>query len=212
MRTKVLWSLLLVGFTMGGCWAQEQRPSKQDQPTFPATSASGKQVLHRYNISTKDKLRKNPVGFTEWSVDRGKKLFQAQCVLCHGVNADGQGDFAGVSGLHPPAFNKPGSLSKRTDGELFVIIGTGSEKMPGRHLQMTEKQRWDTINYLRTVEGKTPAKTSDQKKQDTAILQRRQAGGHRPTLEISRLSVQWTEERKIAVNPKCNAPSRKEPT
>jgi mono/diheme cytochrome c family protein len=158
MKTKVLWSLLMVGFAVGGHWAQEKQPSKQEQPAAPATAP---QAPHTYNISPEDKERKNPVRFTDLSVERGKKLFQTQCVMCHGINADGKGELVGELDIHPPDFTKPEVLSKRTDGELFAIMGEGSEKMPGQSKRMTERQRWQIVNYLRVVEGKTPAKATD---------------------------------------------------
>ncbi len=163
MKTKILWSLLMLGFAWGSCWAEEKRPLKQVLPASPAISGTGQQTHHKFNVPVEQKERKNPVRFTELSVDRGKKLFQNHCVLCHGINADGKGDFTEVYGVHPPDFTKPAVLGGHTDGELFFIIGTGSEKMPGEHMKMTEKQRWDLVNYLRAVEGKTPAKVMGEK-------------------------------------------------
>jgi mono/diheme cytochrome c family protein len=163
MKTKILWSLLILGFASGIYGAEEKQPQKQEAPAVPAVSANGQQTHHALDIPPEGKDRKNPIRFTEVSVDHGKKLFQTQCVLCHGIKADGNGDFARVYGVHPPDFTNPEVLGKRTDGELFYIIGAGSEKMPGKHMQMTEKQRWDLVNYLRAVEGRKPSKTMSAK-------------------------------------------------
>jgi cytochrome c len=160
LKTKILRTLLMLAVAKGSLWAQVKRPPDQATRVAPAHSAKGLEEHSKPNVPPEEKMRKNPVRFTELSVDRGKQLFQTQCVLCHGVNADGKGDFAGVYGVHPPDFTRPGVLSKRTDGELFFIIGAGSEKMPGKHVQLSEKQRWDVVNYLRAVEGKIPAQTT----------------------------------------------------
>ena len=158
MKTRILWSLLMIGLVVGSCWGEEKRPQKQVLPTPPANTSTAQQAHHKYNVPAEEKERKNPVRFTELSVDRGRKLFQSHCALCHGINADGKGDFTGVYGVHPPDFTNPEELSQHTDGELFFIIGTGSEKMPGHHRKLAEKQRWDLVNYLRAVGGRTPEK------------------------------------------------------
>jgi mono/diheme cytochrome c family protein len=169
MKTRILWSLLIIGSVVGSSWAQEKRPQKQVLPTPPPNTFTAEQAHHKYNVPVEEKERKNPVRFTELSVDRGRKMFQNHCVLCHGINADGKGDFTGVYGVHPPDFTDPEQLRQRTDGELFYIIGTGSEKMPGQHRKLPERQRWDVVNYLRAVEGQTPAKVIGDKG-DTVIL------------------------------------------
>jgi mono/diheme cytochrome c family protein len=168
MKTKVLWALLMAGFAMGGCWAQEKQPSKQEQPAAPAAAP---QAPHTYNISREDKERKNPVRFTDFSAERGKKLFQTQCAMCHGKDADGKGELVEDLDIHPPDFTKPDVLGKRTDGELFAIMGEGSEKMPGQNKRMTERQRWQIVNYLRVVQGKTPAKaTEDERAEEGTVV------------------------------------------
>ncbi|HLY63843.1 MAG TPA: cytochrome c [Terriglobia bacterium] len=157
MKLKILRTLLMLPLGMGSLWAQARHPSDQKTPAPSGLPAQGLGEHYKPNVPPQERARKNPVRFTELPVDRGKRLFQTQCVLCHGVNADGKGDFVGVYGVHPPDFTRSGVLSKRTDGELFYIIGAGTEKMPGKHTQLTEQQRWDVVNYLRALEGKIPA-------------------------------------------------------
>lgn len=172
MKTTILWTLLMLALSMGGLWAQVRRPLDQkDQKAAAASAHSPLRLEEHYkpSVPPQEKMRKNPVRFTVLSVDRGKRLFQNQCVLCHGVNADGKGDFVGVYGIHPPDFTNPDVLGKRTDGELFYIISAGSEKMPGKHTQLTEVQRWDVVNYLRAVEGKIPAPTTSDNGKTTLL-------------------------------------------
>ena len=70
--------------------------------------------------------------FTEFSVERGKKIFTTQCALCHGTKGDGKGELAADMKLSLPDFTKPDTLKERTDGELFAIIGAGKEPMPAQ--------------------------------------------------------------------------------
>ena len=155
MRIRVLQLVLIAGLTPSSYLTQGALET-------PAQSAKEAGAPHTYNISSAQKVRKNPIRFTDGSVGRGKKAFLSRCVPCHGPNADGKGTLAEVINVKPPDFNKPGVLDQRTDGELFVIIGTGSENMPGKQLtRLTLQQRWDIVNYLRVVQGKKPAKVSN---------------------------------------------------
>jgi mono/diheme cytochrome c family protein len=77
--------------------------------------------------------------------------------MCHGEKGKGKGGLSTEMNIAPPDFTNPDVLGKRTDGELFAIIGKGSTPMPGEGKRLTERQTWDLVNYLRALEGKTPA-------------------------------------------------------
>jgi mono/diheme cytochrome c family protein len=148
-------------------WSQEKQPQQGTQPA-QATSPSAQAVPHTFVITPEQKARKNPVAFSEESVEKGQKLFGTQCAMCHGKTGDGKGDLAAVMHVSPPDFTKPDTLAKRTDGELFVIINTGSASMPGEAKRLKENQTWDLVNFLRTFEGKKPAKTAGAKAESAA--------------------------------------------
>src|SRR5271169_6769025 len=165
MKIRLGWSVLMLGLAMGAYNADQKQPLKKPLPTPATTSEIGLMFPHTYNISPEQRQAKNPIRFTELSVERGKKLFLNHCAMCHGNNADGKGDLVTVLDVHPPDFNKTAVLGKRTDGELFVIIGQGSEKMPSHYTRLDEKQMWDIVNFLRMVEGRIPAKPTEQDKE-----------------------------------------------
>jgi len=169
MKTKILGSILMLGLATGVYWAQEKQAPKQEQPAAPA---AGQASPHNYNITQAEKDRKDPVRFTDLSADRGKKLYGSHCSMCHGEKADGKGDLAEEMKIQPPDLTNHELLTKRTDGELFAIIGGGSDIMPGEKERMPEKQRWQIVNYLRSVEGKTPAKATEEERasENTAIV------------------------------------------
>ncbi len=163
MKLKIVWSVLILGLLAGTYRAQEKQPPKQDQSAAPAAS-SGQTTAHGHIITQEEKDRKNPVRFTDFSVERGKKFYGFHCAMCHGEKLDGKGDLAEEMKIQPADLSKPETLTKRTDGELFAIIGSGSEIMPGEKDRMPERQRWQIVNYLRSIEGKTPAKATDEEK------------------------------------------------
>jgi mono/diheme cytochrome c family protein len=95
------------------------------------------------------KNAKNPVK----GVGNAKQLVETNCVTCHG--AGGRGDGPAAAALPPP---KPANwtsaaVQKQTDGELFWKISNGRGAMPPwKHLP--EKERWEIVNYIRTLKGK----------------------------------------------------------
>ena len=103
-------------------------------------------------------------------MDRGKKVYKTQCALCHGEKGDGKGDLATDMKLNLPDFTKPDALAKRTDGELFAIIGTGKDPMPSQKGRMSEQQLWNLVNYLRALSGKVPAKATAKESADENVI------------------------------------------
>ncbi len=152
--------LLLPGLSRG----QEKQPqqgTQQTQTAAPSTEASpAPTVPHQFVFTPEQKALKNPEKFTEDSVDKGKKLFATQCAMCHGITGNGKGDLAAVMHVNPPDLTRPETLSARTDGELFTIINVGSPSMPAEAKRLKTNQAWDLVNFLRTLEGKKPAKSA----------------------------------------------------
>jgi len=95
----------------------------------------------------------NPVEADDVSISRGKTLFTLNCVMCHGETGEGNGP---VSAL---IANKPANLTSiitqsKTDGILFMTITNGVDgKMPPMVENLTVRDRWDVINYIRTLEA-----------------------------------------------------------
>ena len=169
MSSKILTLLFLLA---AGClWAQEEK--KQPPSSGGATTAAAPTTPaapHPATISDEEKALKNPVRFTEVSTERGKKMYNTQCALCHGSKGDGKGDLAEDMKLNLPDFTKPDTLRGRTDGEIFTIIGAGKDPMPGQAGRMTDTQRWNLVNYLRALSGKVPEKATGKEPEENIIL------------------------------------------
>jgi mono/diheme cytochrome c family protein len=96
--------------------------------------------------------RKNPVASTRESVARGEHFFKIYCTPCHG--AGGKGD-----GLVTPRFIPPPDLTSpqvqgRPDGHIAYYIGYGGAIMPAYGEALSVTERWDLVNYLRTLAKK----------------------------------------------------------
>jgi mono/diheme cytochrome c family protein len=166
MRSKTLWLVLVLA--TGCLWAQEKK-EEQTPPAEPA-STEAPAVPHPATISADDKARKNPVKFTEFSVEHGKKIYTTQCALCHGDKGDGKGELAADMKINMPDFSKPDTLKDRTDGELFAIIGSGKDPMPPQGSRLTETHRWNLVNYVRSLSGKVPEKSTGKEPEENILL------------------------------------------
>jgi copper transport protein len=98
----------------------------------------------------------NPFPATNASISNGKALYENNCLPCHGPTGKGDGP-AGLA-LHPP----PADLTIHTapgvhpDGQLFDWITNGypGSAMPAFAKLLSEAQRWDLVNYIRTLARK----------------------------------------------------------
>lgn len=156
MRTFYALGICLFLMSPGALWGQAKKPQQGSQPAQAAP--------HQLIITPQEKALKNPVPFTEKSVAQGKSLFSTQCVMCHGKTGNGKGELATVMHVSPPDFTDPATLSQRTDGELFTIIKSGTGAMPSQGERLKVNQTWDLVNFLRSLEGKTPVKSKETRK------------------------------------------------
>jgi len=93
----------------------------------------------------------NPVTPDATSVERGRSLFLANCSSCHGASGIGNGPAA--SGMLPGPGDLHGSVPALSDGTLAYRISRGEvgTEMPAFAGVLTEDDRWDLVNYLRTA-------------------------------------------------------------
>ena len=78
--------------------------------------------------------KRNSVLADAASIKRGKAVYVNQCAGCHGDSG------SDLTNLRP-----------QTDGELFWKITEGRNQMPSFATALSERQRWDVVNYLRSL-------------------------------------------------------------
>ncbi len=100
----------------------------------------------------------NPISADATSVERGRILYSVTCIQCHGAKADGNGVVGGAL-MFPPANLTSDVVQNKPDGALFLTIsngiqGTGGQiHMPALNENLNVRDRWDVVNYLRTLKG-----------------------------------------------------------
>lgn len=99
---------------------------------------------------------KNPVAATPESISKGKDLYlgkvKGNCIFCHGET--GSGNEANLPKLRrkPADLSNKERMSAMTDGEVFWKVSKGiNEIMPAGEQRMTEEERWNVVNYVRTL-------------------------------------------------------------
>jgi hypothetical protein len=90
------------------------------------------------------------VARTRGSVKAGIKVFNDNCVSCHGEKGKGDGLLATML-PYKPANLDTSEVWQQTDGAIFWKIGTGRYPMPAWDPALTEEDRWNVINFMRST-------------------------------------------------------------
>jgi mono/diheme cytochrome c family protein len=97
--------------------------------------------------------KKNPVPINDSSLATGQKIYLQRCAGCHGKTGNGDGPDAADLGIHPAKLSDPATRGQ-TDGELFWKVTAGKKPMPSYRSRLSPTDRWNVINYLRTLARK----------------------------------------------------------
>lgn len=92
----------------------------------------------------------NPVKPTADSQAKAKALYQMDCAMCHGDNGNGKTDLAKSMDISVPDFTDPKTLGASADGQWFLTIRNGKDKMPPEAAgRANDNMVWNLIIYLR---------------------------------------------------------------
>jgi putative copper export protein/mono/diheme cytochrome c family protein len=94
----------------------------------------------------------SPVAYTTESIARGARLFAEHCTQCHGVRGKGDGPAATDLKVRPADLTAAHVL-EHSEGEVFWWLSEGIPEsgMPGFAERLSEDERWDLINWVRTL-------------------------------------------------------------
>lgn len=108
----------------------------------------------------------NPVPADQVSVTRGAEIFALNCQMCHG-DGTGNGAVSAFLVKIKPADLTGAIVQNKDDGTLFLSISNGifnpanslfpeiqfSGSMPPMNENLSVRERWDVINYIRTLKA-----------------------------------------------------------
>lgn len=92
----------------------------------------------------------NPISADEVSVQRGKVLYTIHCRPCHGENGHGDGPLADYFDRTPENLTSP-QITAEFDGSVYLTIVLSFGQMPSLAENLTPRERWDVVNYVRTL-------------------------------------------------------------
>lgn len=131
----------------GGQSASEEHMDGDDHTHSPA-----EHMAAAHNVPEEAAAVPNPVPFGDESVEIGGRLFADNCAVCHGDGGLGDGPTA-ESLPTKPANLTEAHVQALSDGALFYIISHGKPDtpMPPWENVLEEEERWQVINFLRTL-------------------------------------------------------------
>ncbi len=100
---------------------------------------------------------KNPVAPNADNLAAARATFMDKCASCHGDKGAGDGPEAEMYDPAPANFTDAHMMSEMTDGEIFWKMTEGRKPMPSFKTQLTDEQRWQLVNFLRTLAPKPPS-------------------------------------------------------
>jgi mono/diheme cytochrome c family protein len=124
----------------------------------------GQDQAEKWMAPARAAAKKNPVAANETSIALGRKIYERQCLACHGVKGKGDGPAAAHLEKRPGNLSSP-KLWQQSDGALFWKVNEGHKPMPTFKNIMSDEERWPVINYIRTLAPKPAA--SDQPKKES---------------------------------------------
>jgi mono/diheme cytochrome c family protein len=93
---------------------------------------------------------KNPISGNNSKMAETKTLYITNCGPCHGDK--GKGDGPAAPGLNPkPADHTSAAVQDETDGVIFWKLSEGRSPMPGYKKIFSDEQRWELVNFIRTL-------------------------------------------------------------
>ena len=116
----------------------------------PLVARSEEPSKQKWSAPAAEAQKKNPVAATEPSLAAGRKIYSKTCVMCHGKTGDADGPAVIELNIHPAKLSDP-KLATESDGALFWKITTGKKPMPAYGKRLSETDRWNLVNYVRTL-------------------------------------------------------------
>jgi mono/diheme cytochrome c family protein len=119
---------------------------------LPVIKVSGEQQgsTEKWTAPAAEARKKNPIAVSESSLAAGQKIYAKRCVACHGKTGNGDGPDAADLGIHPAKLSDL-AIQEATDGALYWKITVGKKPMPNYGTRLSPTDRWNVINYLRSL-------------------------------------------------------------
>jgi mono/diheme cytochrome c family protein len=116
-----------------------------------------------------------PMPLTLAVVERGRERFNIYCAPCHGSAGDGDGMIVKRGYKRPVSYHDPRLRNERA-GYFFDVMTRGFGQMPDYAAQVSPKDRWAIVAYIRALQLSQHASVGDLSAEDKARLERGETG------------------------------------
>jgi len=111
------------------------------------------------------KLVKSPIdSLSATDATESERLYLIYCGICHGSKMDGNGplykDGAGPFPVKPKNLVADAAVSVMPEGQMFYSVTYGKNMMGSYASQLSRKQRWMVIKYIKGQQSGLRAKAS----------------------------------------------------
>ena len=111
---------------------------------------------------TASKLVKNPIEtLNEKEYKEAERLYLINCGICHGAKLNGNGplykDGNGPYAAKPATMVGDAKYENMPDGQMFYSVAYGKNLMGSYASQLSRKQRWEVIKYIKMNQAKGKA-------------------------------------------------------
>jgi mono/diheme cytochrome c family protein len=107
------------------------------------------------------KFQKNPLDSVSIDMKEAERLYLVNCGICHGPKLDGNGPlYNGGNGPYaakPATFVGDQKLETMAEGTMFQVVTYGIRAMGSYASQLSTKQRWMVIAYVKSKQAKKAA-------------------------------------------------------
>lgn len=165
---KKLIIILFLGLTLNGCDNRYSKPNweyvphMRTQPSYkyykpnPVFDSKTTGQLPIPGTIARDYVEEitafNPLPRTQANLERGKFVFENNCMVCHGAKGLGDGP---VVPRFPAPFNLQAQQAKNlTDAQIYELITKGRGRMGAYGGHVLREDRWKVVHYIRTLQGK----------------------------------------------------------
>jgi len=93
---------------------------------------------------------KNPAPKSDKLLAQAKKVFEQNCMSCHGAKGLGDGPASATLPVKPANWTSS-EIQKQSDGEIFWKISEGRGPMPPWKTILNENDRWAMVHFIRTL-------------------------------------------------------------
>jgi mono/diheme cytochrome c family protein len=100
------------------------------------------------------------LGLDATLMERGRERFHITCAMCHGATATGNG-ITKQYGLATVVTLQDDRIRKMADGEIFNTVTNGKNTMMAYGSNLTVRDRWAIIAYLRALQRSQNATQAD---------------------------------------------------